>query len=161
MAAHQEGFQYHAFGVGLGQTFLVGNWDNKRDKISADILYNYQASHTFGVLINYHSSRHKFKENQTIVEGVAVGLKGKAFEFDDFGPVLLGGVGFYWPKVNESKKEITFGLHFGAGVELRLNQHLNMGLLAHYHDPFSINQEEGPSVDGAYFKFMLTTFYIL
>ena len=158
----------HSIGIGLGQTRLMGDFrDLADDAITPDILYNYSASHSFDLLVDFHYSEHKFKNQKVIIPGLAIGIKAKTYQIDSFAPFLLGGFGFYQPSVKRelngelvnSRKKITFGYHLGLGGELRLNRHYVVGVLLHYHNPFDVKQEVGSDVEGAYFKMLLTAMY--
>lgn len=163
----------HSFGVGLGQTFVRGDLsDHGNDRITTDILYNYSASYSFDLSVNYHFSTHSVKRTGefTKLHGLAVGIKGKLYQFDSFSPFLLGGLGLYAPKVRrrvngrtvvESTATPVFGTHFGLGGELLLNRRFTVGILGHYHNPFDRQEEFGPEVEGSYFKLLITTFYQL
>lgn len=158
----------HSVGVGVGQTFVKGDFDDYGDdKITADLIYNYSASHSFDLMATFHYSKHDFKGQFVKTSGLALGFKGKAYQFDNFSPYALAGLGFYSPKVRrlvngeytDSKSKIVFGTHLGAGADLRLNKTITMGILGHYHNPFDVKQELGPEVEGSYFKLLITTLY--
>ena len=160
--------QVHSLGVGLGQTFLKGDFgDEGADSITIDLYYNYAASYSFDMVANFHYSEHDFKGQKVQIPGLAIGIKSKFFQFDAFSPFALGGLGFYAPTVTrrinnelvESSTRLTFGVHMGGGVELKLNNKFSMGILAHYHNPFDVKQEDGPEVEGSYVKLLLTTLY--
>lgn len=162
------GLKKHSFGIGLGQTFIHGDFDdNGEDKITFDLLYNYSASHSFDLLIGAHSHKHDFKDKYVRLTGLAVGIKAKLYNFDNFAPFAVAGLGFYAPKVKrlldaqlvESDSKIVFGTHFGAGGDLKLNEKFTAGLLAQYHNPFDMKQETGPQVEGSYFKLLITGYY--
>ncbi|MBF0206277.1 MAG: hypothetical protein HQK53_05255 [Oligoflexia bacterium] len=164
----ESGVNVHTIGIAAGETFLLGNFGKHGDdKITFDLLYTYSASHTFDFLVDAHSSNHDFAQERVSIMGLAFGIKGKFYQFDSFSPFWLGGLGFYRPTVNrkvdgnyvESGAKTTFGYHIGAGIDLRLNSNVTVGMLGHYHDPFDINQTLGPKVSGAYFKLMLTFGY--
>lgn len=164
--ATQREVNKHAIGVGLGQTFLLGGFNKKGDdKITVDMLYTYTASYSFDLLINLHNSEHSFKEKEVKLRGVSMGIKARYYEFDAFSPYVLGGLGFYAPQIitssGESDRKTTFGLNFGAGMDLRLNDEFIVGLLAHYHSPFKIEQEDPDISDvrGSYFKLLMTLMY--
>ncbi len=158
----------HSLGLGLGQTVLAGEFrERAEDGISADLLYNYSASYSFDLYANAHYSEHKFKQEVVKLPGINAGIKAKFYQYDSFSPFIIGGLGFYRPFVKRyvedqllsSEEKITFGLNFGAGIELILNRHYAFGILAHYHNPFDIKQENGPEVEGSYFKTLLTGLY--
>lgn len=160
--------QLHSLGLGVGQTFLKGQFqDNGEDKITFDLYYSYAASYSFDLLVNAHHSKHGFKSREATISGTSVGIKSKIYNFDNFAPYFHGGVGFYRPKITrpvadamvESEGKVTFGLNFGAGAELRLNDKFLVGLIGHYHDPFDVKQEIGPKVEGSYFKLLLMGMY--
>lgn len=160
----------HSLGIGLGQTFLNGDFDdNGEDKITFDILYNYSASHSFDLLIDLHSHKHSFQGKYVRLTGLATGIKAKLYNFDNFAPFAVAGLGFYAPKTKrlnsagtalvESESKVVFGIHLGAGGELRLNDKFTVGLLGQYHNPFDIKQELAPDVEGSYFKLLITSFF--
>src|SRR5690606_32055169 len=104
-----------------GQTFLLNDLeDNGEDKITVDGFYNYSASHSFDLLVNFHISKHKFRGQHALIRGIAPGIKAKLYQFDNFAPYALAGLGIYAPKVRrlnggstqdtETKK--AFGYHF-------------------------------------------------
>lgn len=158
----------HSIGLGIGQTFLMTDFsDNGEDKIAFDFFYNYSASHSFDFIANFHSSKHKFKNQFAKVTGLALGIKAKTFQFDNFSPFGVGGFGFYQPKTRrlingalvDSKTKLTFGYHLGAGADLKLNEKFTVGVMATYHNPFDVKQDDQPEVEGSYFKLMMNTFY--
>lgn len=163
-----KALKVHSLGIGLGQTFVKGDFNRYGDdEITWDLLYNYSASYSFDFMANIHYSKHKFKETYSSLSGVALGIKGKFYQFDAFSPYAVGGLGFYSPRVKrmingellESKSKIVFGTHLGIGAELKLNRHFSTGLLGHYHNPFDVKQEVGPEVEGSYFKLLITGMY--
>lgn len=158
----------HSVGVGIGQTFLKSDFGRAgEDKITWDLYYQYRASHSFDFIANFHTYKHKFGNTFTKTEGLALGIKGHVFKFDNFSPYILGGLGFYRPRMKRivddvavtSKSKTTFGWHFGPGAELQLNRHFSAGVLLHIHNPFSIKQEDGPEVKGWYYKLMIMGMY--
>lgn len=158
----------HSIGLGLGQTFLNGKFqDNGEDKITADLLYSYSASNSFDLLADFHYSKHEFRGRYVRLTGLALGIKAKIFNFDAFSPFVLGGLGFYAPKVKrpvgndliESKSKVVFGNHIGVGAELRLNRRIVMGVMAQIHNPFDVKQEIGPEVEGFYSKMLIYGMY--
>lgn len=159
----------HSVGLGFGQTFLLDDLeDNGEDKITVDAFYNYSASHSFDLLVNAHISKHKFRGTHAIVRGIAPGIKAKLYQFDNFAPYAVGGLGLYMPKVRritnntvqETESKLVFGYHFGAGADLNLNNHVSVGLLFHVHNPFDVKQEVGAEVEAAYYKLMMLAFYV-
>tara|TARA_R110002072_G_scaffold534_3_gene3679 strand:- start:50177 stop:50842 length:666 start_codon:yes stop_codon:yes gene_type:complete len=158
----------HSVGVGVGQTFVHGDFDNYgEDKITADIIYTYSASHSFDFMANFHYSKHEFRQTYSLIRGLALGIKAKIFNFDSFSPYVVGGFGFYSPRikrpvngvVRESESKVVFGDHLGLGAELRLNRMFTTGVLIHYHNPFDVKQEVGSEVEGSYFKLLITVLY--
>ncbi len=158
----------HSVGIGLGQTFLSGDMeDNGDDKITFDMYYSYSASYSFDLLINAHHTSHKYKNRKVKLSGLALGIKAKAFQFDNFSPFVTAGFGFYRPEVRRllgnsivnAEAKITFGNHIGVGADLKLNDRFTVGVIAHYHNPFDVKQEEGPEVEGSYSKLLLTGMY--
>jgi len=163
-AAERE-IHKHAIGIGLGQTFLVGQFEKYGDnKITGDILYTYTASYSFDLLINLHSSHHKYADKEVWLRGYSMSIKARSYEFDAFSPYLLGGLGFYSPQIsnngNKSKVKNTFGFNFGGGADLRLNHKSVVGIMIQYHKPFEIKQEETADVRGSYLKLLLTAMYL-
>tara|TARA_R110000868_G_scaffold30668_3_gene113187 strand:+ start:229 stop:903 length:675 start_codon:yes stop_codon:yes gene_type:complete len=161
----------HSIGLGFGQTFLFEDFeDNGEDKITVDGFYNYSASHSFDLLVNMHISKHKFRGRNALIRGIAPGIKAKLYQFDNFSPYVLGGLGLYAPKVRrvlnaageiqDTKTKMAFGYHFGAGADLNLNSHVTVGLLFHLHNPFDVKQDIGSEVEGAYYKLLMLAFYV-
>lgn len=161
--------QQHGLGLGLGQTFLLGKYGKYgEDKITADFLYSYAASYSFDLLVNAHVSEHKDKSERMRVMGLTGSIKGRFVEYDNFSPYFLGGLGFYAPKAKRnidgdykwSQQKITFGLNFGGGVDLRLNDNYVVGVLGQMHWPFVVKQDEGSDLRGYYFKLLITGMYL-
>lgn len=158
----------HSVGLGLGQTFLMGDFDKHgENEISWDVLYNYSASHSFELMAGFHTNKYTFQDTFVRTTALTTSFKGKLYQFDSFAPFALAGLGFYAPKVRriltnqivESDTKIVFGVNIGAGVDLRLNQKFTIGMLAQYHNPFDVKQELGPEVEGSYTKLLITTMY--
>lgn len=161
--------QQHGVGLGLGQTFLLGNYSKYGDnKITGDIFYSYAASYSFDLLLNAHLSEHKDKSERMRVMGLTSSIKGRFVEYDNFSPYFLGGLGFYAPKARKvqgndlkwTDQKVTFGLNFGSGVDLRLNDHYVVGVLGQMHWPFAVKQDEGSALRGYYFKLLITGMYL-
>lgn len=163
--AAQRKINQHGIGLGFGQTFLLGNFQNYGDnKITGDIFYTYSASYSFDFMANLHTSNHSYKNKDIYLRGLTFNIKGRSYEFDNFSPYFVGGLGFYQPIIVkdgvESEAKNTFGFSIGAGTDLRLNNHFAMGLMAVLHNPFDIKQDETQDVRGSYFKLLLTTMYL-
>ena len=164
-------FQVHSVGLGIGQTILKSGFKEKgNDKVAWDLFYNYSASRSFDMLLNFHTSSHnRFKEgkqHEVRITGLAIGIKGKSLQFDSFSPFLLGGFGFYRPEVESPEVEsleskIVFGWHLGAGGELTLNKNFKISLLGHLHNPFDVEDDLKPGklLEGHYLKFIVAVFY--
>lgn len=155
----------HSVGVGIGQTFLLGDFEkNGTDGISPDFFYDYTASYSFGVLVNFHFWEYDYRDSSTQTTGLSLAIKSKLFNFDSFSPYILGGVGFYLPEVSPASEKkstkLVFGTTMGAGAELVLNRHYKAGLLFQYHNPFDVKQDVGPDVEGSYYKLLVSLFYI-
>ncbi len=160
--------QQHSFGVGLGQTFLLGDLSKYgENKITMDLIYAYAASYSFDVVVNAHMSEHEDKNERTKLMALTSSIKSRMFEFDNFSPYILGGLGFYAPRVKRnleggtqwSEQKLAFGLNVGGGVDLRLNDEWTVGTLGQLHWPFSTRQDNQPDVKGYYFKLLLTLAY--
>ncbi|MEC8624245.1 MAG: hypothetical protein VXY34_05450 [Bdellovibrionota bacterium] len=158
----------HSIGVGIGQTFLSSELgQNGDDSITLDLYYDYSASYSFDLIINLHHSSHRIIKREATITGLAVGVKGRLFQFDAFSPFLLGGLGFYAPTVTRLKNNvlektpfsIAFGSHFGAGGELKLNEQFKIAGLIHFHNPFDIKQDLDKELEGSYYKLLLNTHY--
>ena len=158
----------HSLGVGIGQTFLGSELgQNGDDSITLDLYYDYSASYSFDLAINFHHSTHKIIKREATITGLAVGVKGRLFQFDAFSPFVLGGLGFYAPTVTRLKNNvlektpfsIAFGSHFGAGGELKLNEKFKIAALIHFHNPFDIKQDLEKELEGSYYKLLLNTHY--
>ncbi len=155
-----------SIGVGMGQTFLFGDFrETGDDSITFDLLYSYNASRTFDLLLTGHYTQHELRGKQTQLLGFSSSIKSRVFNFDSFSPYVLGGLGFYRPKVTrqvgvnnfqESEGKYTFGFNFGAGVDLELNDSYTIGLMASYHNPFKVKQDRMGSVRGSYSKLLVT-----
>lgn len=156
----------HGLGIGLGQTFLFGNYaKHGQDKITVDLLYTYAASHSFDLLVDAHISEHKDNTERMKLMGLTGSIKARVFEYDNFSPFFLGGLGFYAPEAernndSDTTRKLTFGLNFGGGVDLRLNEDYVIGILAQMHWPFKVQQEEGSDLKGYYMKLLLTGMYL-
>ncbi len=165
----------HSVGVGIGETFLVGDFANQgENSITMDLYYGYSASHSFDVVVNGHYSKHKNADQRKVVlQGLNFGIKAKFYQFDAFSPYGLAGLGFYRPYATrpvtqngqttmvESEKKTAFGINLGVGADLRLNRHVEVGVLAHYHNPFDVKQNTGDDTVGSYFKLLLLVSYVI
>lgn len=167
-APSPRGIHTHSIGGGLGQTFLLGNYAKYgEDKITLDLFYAYAASYSFDILVDLHWSKHQDKGEKMITKGVATSIKSRLFEFDNFSPFVLGGLGFYSPRAQRrtstgkkwTDEKLTFGLNFGGGVDLRLNEHWTVGALGQMHWPFAVKQDDQSDLKGYYFKMLLTLMY--
>ncbi len=162
--------QQHGLGFGLGETFLLGNYSKHgNDKITVDLLYSYAASYSFDLLINAHMSEHKDENEKMKVMGLTSSIKGRFVEYDNLSPFFLGGLGFYAPQAKRSKatggskwsdQKVTFGLNFGGGVDLRLNEHYVVGVMGQMHWPFKVQQDNQSDLKGYYFKLLITGMYL-
>lgn len=168
-SASPRQLRQHGLGIGLGQTFLMGNYGKQgEDKITADILYSYAASYSFDILVNAHMSEHKDNKERMKVMGLTGAIKARLVEYDNFSPYVLGGLGFYAPRAKRmvegsykwSDQKLTFGANFGGGVDLRLNENYVVGVLGQLHWPFAVKQDDGPNVKGYYFKLLITGMYL-
>jgi hypothetical protein len=166
LGSTQREIHKHALGFGLGQTFLLGTFENNGDdKIAADLLYTYTASYSFDLMLNAHISTHEYKKKAVWLRGYTMSIKGRSSEFDSFSPFLLAGLGFYMPQVKDSdgitsEAKYTFGANAGAGIDLRLNKKFVTGIIAQYHFPFEIKQDDTENIRGSYVKLLLTTMYL-
>lgn len=161
--------QQHGLGFGLGETFLLGNYaKHGADKITVDILYSYAASYSFDLLVNAHMSEHKDKSERMKLLGLTSSIKGRLVEYDNLSPFVLGGLGFYAPEARRSTgtgtkstdQKVTFGLNFGGGVDLRLNDHYVVGVMGQMHWPFKVQQEDQSDLKGYYMKLLITGMYL-
>ena len=156
----------HGLGLGIGQTFLFGNYGKYgQDKITADLLYSYAASHSFDLLVNAHMSTHKDNSEEMKLMGLTGSFKGRMFEYDNFSPYFLAGLGFYAPQADRSgtgktTRKLTFGTNFGGGMDLRLNDNYVIGVMAQLHWPFRVQQDGGSDLKGYYMKLLLTGMYL-
>lgn len=168
-SSSQRKLRQHGIGLGLGQTFLLGNYaKHGTDKITADLLYTYAASYSFDLLINAHMSEHKDESEKMKVMGLATSIKGRVVEYDNFSPYVLGGLGFYAPtaerringSIKKTTQKVTFGLNFGGGIDLRLNDEFVVGVMGQMHWPFVTKQDDQPDLRGYYCKLMITGMYL-
>jgi len=158
----------HSLGLGIGQTFLRSELSNNgNDKITPELYYTYSASYSFDFVANLHYSKHEYLNRSATIRGLALSIKGKGFQYDAFSPFVLGGFGFYLPSVTRivngvptsTREQLVFGFNLGGGVELRLNDEVSVGVIAHYHDPFDVRQEVGPELEGSYMKLLIVASY--
>ncbi len=158
----------HSVGIGIGQTFVRGDFeDTGEDQITWDLFYNYAASYSFDLLVNFHHSKHDFSRFYSQMTSLNLGIKTKLYQIDAFSPFAMGGFGFYAPRVQrelngqmvESDTKVVFGYHIGIGGDLRLNEKVTVGLLGQYHNPFDVKQDNAPEVEGRYYKLLITAFY--
>ena len=152
----------HTLSLGLGQSFLFGKLGKYgEDSITPDLYYSFSASHSFGFSLNVHYSSHKLKEKEAQLRGLALGIKGKFWQFDALSPYALLGLGFYSPYVSDAEDEISLGAHGGLGVELQLNDRINSGLLFHLHRPALKNKRNNSKkrAEGYYGKIMIVAGY--
>ncbi len=161
--------QRHGLGFGLGQTFLMGNYSKHgNDKITLDVLYSYAASYSFDLLVDAHFSQHKDQNERLRTLGLNSSIKGRFVEYDNLSPYFLGGLGFYAPRAKRSSgtetewsdQKLTFGLNFGGGLDLRLNDHYVVGLMGQMHWPFKVQQDDQSDLKGYYFKLLITGMYL-
>lgn len=156
----------HGLGLGIGQTMLFGNYGKYgQDKITADLLYSYAASHSFDLLVDAHMSTHKDNSEEMKLMGLAGSIKGRIFEYDNFSPYFLAGLGFYAPQADRdgtghTTRKLTFGTNFGGGMDLRLNDSYVIGVMAQMHWPFKVQQDSGSDLKGYYMKLLLTGMYL-
>ena len=157
----------HSFGIGVGETFISGDLSKYgNDSITIDGFYSYSASYSFDFITNFHYSNHQNEKQKVGLRSLNFGIKGKFYQYDSFSPYLIGGLGFYRPRVTQytddgelkqSESKTAFGIHAGLGAPLRLNRMLTIGLLGQFHNPFDITQDNGEkSVTGRYFKLLMT-----
>lgn len=158
----------HSVGVGIGQTTLLGDYSKYGDdKLTMDLLYAYAASYSFDVLVDAHMSEHKDNSERMRLLGLTTSVKARLFEFDNFSPYVLGGLGFYAPKARRHRgdryqwtdQKLTFGPNFGGGVDLRLNEEWTIGAMAMLNWPFAVKQDNQADLKGYYFKLLLTLAY--
>jgi hypothetical protein len=168
-SSSQRKLRQHGLGLGLGQTFMLGNYAKYgNDKLTMDILYSYAASYSFDLLVNAHMSKHKDESESMTVMGLSTSIKGRLVEYDNFSPFVLAGLGFYAPKaerridgnIKDSDQKITFGVNFGGGIDLRLNEEFVVGVLGQMHWPFVVKQDDQPDLRGYYFKLLITGMYL-
>jgi hypothetical protein len=161
--------QRHGLGLGVGQTFLLGNYaKHGNDKITLDLLYTYAASYSFDLLLDAHISEHEDENERLRTLGFSGSIKGRFVEFDSLSPYFLGGLGFYAPRAKRrtdtgmkwTDQKLTFGLNFGGGVDLRLNDHYVVGIMGQMHWPFKIQQDNQSDLKGYYFKLLITGMYL-
>jgi hypothetical protein len=166
---HQGRLQRHGLGFGLGETFLLGNYSKHgNDKITFDLLYSYAASYSFDLLINAHMSEHTDENERMRLMGLTSSIKGRFVEYDQLAPYFLGGLGFYAPRAKRATatstqwtdQKVSFGLNFGGGVDLRLNDHYVVGVMGQMHWPFEIQQDDQSDLKGYYFKLLITGMYL-
>ena len=168
-SSSQRRLHQHGLGLGLGQTFLLGNYAKHGDnKITADLFYSYAASYSFDLLVNAHMSEQESGKESMKLRGLATSIKGRIVEYDNVSPYILGGLGFYAPQAKRnvsgsykwSDQKATFGVNFGGGLDLRLNDEFVVGILGQMHCPFTVKQDDQPDLKGYYFKLLITAMYL-
>ncbi len=166
---NQRKLQRHGLGLGVGQTFLLGNYaKHGKDKITLDLLYTYAASYSFDLLLDAHMSEHEDENEILRTMGFNGSIKGRFVEYDNLSPYFLGGLGFYAPRAKRrtdtgmkwTDQKLTFGLNFGGGVDLRLNDRYVVGVMGQMHWPFKIQQDNQSDLKGYYFKLLITGMYL-
>src|SRR5690606_36010428 len=118
--------------------------------------------------VNAHTSEHEQGKEKMRVMGLTTSFKGRFVEYDNFSPYFLGGLGFYAPRAKReingspewTERKITFGLNFGGGVDLRLNDNYVIGILGQMHWPFTVQQDDDKDLQGYYFKLLITGMYL-
>jgi len=156
----------HIVTLGIGQSLLFGRYSkNGEDKITADLYYAYRSSYTWDFIANVHQSKHKKSGRWAKIQGLALGIRGNLFHYDQFVPFVMGGLGLYRPQIEDggvtSQRQTVLGWNAGAGVELQLQRHFAIGLIAHLHNPFKIKADGNrPKLKGRYAKCMMTASYI-
>lgn len=158
----------HQIGVGIGETFLHGKFDDRgAEQITLDFFYDYAASYSFDLLLNFHLSNHTHNGEEVDLASLNMNIKSKLFNFDQFSPYALGGLGFYYPSWEtitgsgtvSSEGKFVFGFQVGLGAELDLNERYNIGILLMYFNPFKVKQDSQTDVSGSYSKLLITTMY--
>ena len=155
----------HTLALGIGQTFLYGDLGKHGENaITPDFYYAFSASHSFDLLLNFHYSSHKVSDQtRAEIKGIALGIKGKFWQFDAFAPYLTGGLGFYAPRVQRpvegtptySQEKVVLGPHLGLGADLQLNNQMTIGILLHLHNPFDSNSGNSEYAEGFYGKLLV------
>jgi hypothetical protein len=110
-------------------------------------------------------STHKDNSEEMKLMGLAGSIKSRIVEYDNFSPYVLGGLGFYAPQADragtgETTRKLTFGVNFGGGVDLRLNENYVIGVMYQLHWPFRVQQDKGSDLKGYYGKLLLTGMYL-
>jgi len=158
----------HSAGLGLGQTFLSGDFKNNGDdRVTPDFYYAYTASYSFDVIGNLHYSKHRQGNKSVSIMGAVAAIKSRLYTYDSLSTFVLGGLGFYSPRTSKndngletfSSGRTVFGTNFGAGLDLSLNSQVTVGALLHYHNPFDVKEDNGSALDGSYYKLLLTLMY--
>ena len=156
----------HTLSLGIGQTFLFGDLRKYgASAITTDLYYSFSASYSFHFLLNLHSSAHKIDTKEAVIKGLALGIKGKLWQFDALSPYALLGLGFYAPQASGegdsklSKDKVVLGLHAGAGLDLQLTPQISTGLLFHFHNPFDNPERDTKEAEGLYSKILVMVGY--
>ncbi|MCY4524920.1 MAG: hypothetical protein OXB84_09280 [Halobacteriovoraceae bacterium] len=164
VARDLDEFNYHSVGLGLGQTFLMGDYEHYGlNAITWDLLYSYAASYSYDILTSLHLSSHNRLDKNVELLGLSVGIRAKIFQFDSFAPFMMGGLGFYSPSFESndlpSASKVVFGTNVALGGELDLGELMKIGVMGQLHNPFDVQQNTGPNIEGSYFKLLLTMLY--
>ncbi|MEI8346787.1 MAG: hypothetical protein WCG27_04920 [Pseudomonadota bacterium] len=162
----------HSFGLGYGQTYIRGGFDQLgKDGMSPDLYYSYRISPLFDFVANFHRATFqsgKANEQEVTLAGLTLGPKHQFYQFDSFSAFVMGGLGFYQPttsqkqngEVIESDGHTVLGLHLGTGVQLNLNENYAASFIGHYHDPFDVELDNGGKLSGSYLKIIILGSYI-
>ena len=164
-----EKLKKHSIGIGVGQTFLFGDFDNTADDgvTVLNFYHVYEVSYSFDLFTNLHFNTLDSGSEEIELFGLTTSIRTNIFKFDSFSPFIFGGFGFYRPRatseenneLSQTQSEIVFGLNGGTGVDLELSPHYTISLLAQYHLPFDVEQDQGPSLDGSYLQLLIGFFY--
>lgn len=156
----------HAVGVDLGQVFLHGNnYGNKfNNSLGFGLRYNYAASDIFELEADISGSNHS--DNAFKIMYSTLGLKTNFIYYDKLVPFATLGLGFYKPRIQvqgDTATKTAFGMRFGMGADLLLNEHVSIGVMMNYRNVFSSNAKltNGTQFDisGAFSNFLMRLSY--
>ena len=153
----------HMLGVAFGQNYFFSDFSKwTEDELGYDFYYEYLASMSFGVMTNFHYISSRRGDNKLRVVGTDASIKVYFYHFDHFAPYFAGGVGFYHLALNDTHgNSFAFGNNLALGFDLVLNEHIKVGMLLHYHNPFDLrDQISGVNLEGSYFRALLLISYI-
>jgi opacity protein-like surface antigen len=159
----------HNIGLDLGQVFLMGDLTRFSDSIGVRVHYTYGVSNLVGFDAMLGYSEHS--DGDLSLVSLLSGLRFNIPWYDRVLPYALVGLGFYRPSYRDHFSQgapvtsstrihpLLFGLHFGGGFELLVNQNVFFGVGLTIQNMFSVTEtysnNESFSAGGIYGSLLL------